>query len=282
MVKHSRIYTFNPGLKNVLWFCLLCVLLTTFTRCIRVQQVCLLLGCCFFFVLFFLCFVLLKISDWSQLQHFNLKDIKVQSDLVLHSAASEGANQGLLNTHSHAERHKVHEMDKSKPSWDQQHGATWSSCSCRAGHWSEPERLLRPLRWRWQGNTTSNFPPWLTVTLPQFHQVVFCKEKKEHIVMKQCTLWLSLHAKLLFLLSVVFFTVVVFFFCLFLIWEEAVFDVHFLLLHVGRERWVEMDKVTPGSHICLPPAPHKGHMFPFCIPCSWMKLNGVNVGCPLC
>lgn len=127
---------------------------------------------------FFLCFVLLKISDWSQLQHFNLKDIKVQSDLVLHSAASEGANQGLLNTHSHAERHKVHEMDKSKPSWDQQHGATWSSCCCRAGHWSEPERLLRPLRWRWQGNTTSNFPPWLTVTLPQFHQVVFCKEKK--------------------------------------------------------------------------------------------------------
>lgn len=125
--------------------------------------------CCWvvvFFVLFFLCFVLLKISDWSQLQHFNLKDIKVQSDLVLHSAASEGANQGLLNTHSHAERHKVHEMDKSKPSWDQQHGATWSSCSCRAGHWSEPERLLRPLRWRWQGNTTSNFPPWLTVTLP--------------------------------------------------------------------------------------------------------------------
>lgn len=44
--------------------------------------------------------------------------------------------------------------------------------------------------------------------------------------------------------------------------------------------WCKMDKLR--GHICFPPALTRPPGFSFCIWCTWMKLNGVNVGCPPC
>lgn len=109
-----------------------------------------------------------------------------------------------------------HQMEKTKLSRDQQLGATSCSYSRRAGPSSEPEKLQDYCWGGDKGNTTFNLstPPTSAHLSPihpstttKYHQVVFCKKKKkEHIVMKWCTMWLSLHAKILFfVIFVVFF-----------------------------------------------------------------------------
>lgn len=143
----------------------------------------------------------------TQLQHFFTERNESAKSTGGVQLPPQGADQGLVQ---HTHPHTKYQMDKTKLSWDQQLGATSCSYSRRAGPSSEQRDHSCGGD---KGNTTFNLSTRPTLahlspihpsTTTKYHQVVFCK-KKEHIVMKWCTMWLSLHAKMLFLLSVVFF-----------------------------------------------------------------------------
>lgn len=99
--------------------------------------------------------------------------------------------------------------------------------------------------------------------------------------MKWCTMWLSLHAKKRF-----FVMIVVFLHSWFLSGRKRFrcTTVHLPRKRARRVHWLQkkMDKLTRGGPICLPAALTRPHVFPFCVWCTWMKLNGVNVGSPPC
>lgn len=95
------------------------------------------------------------------------------------------------------------------------------------------------------------------------HHLIFFMGIKTNIVIKWCTKWLSLHAKMI-LLSVVFFLTD-------FVYEETVFTAAWWDGPKGPSGWTNPRE----AHRSAPPPSIGPHIW-----CIWMKLNRVNVRCP--